>query len=415
MQDLYGYYRPDEGEFKVAGCAVTIDSPRAARRLGIGMVFQNFSLIPALTVWENVALFLDDLPWIVNPANLRRRMKALAERLRLNVDFRLPVGRLAVGDRQKVEILKQLLAGARLLILDEPTKVLAPQETVGLFRTMSELRAEGYGLIFITHKLHEVIACADRIVVMRQGRILGAMPKEQATEAGLLGLMFGEASIGAAQPSSAVAAGPREAALELDGVSSPSEPGAAALRDLSLRLRGGEILGVAGVSGNGQRELADLILGLRRASRGEMRLWGERANGWSVARIRESGVASIPDHPLALALVPGLTVRENLVLGGGRRYRRGLAFDWPRLTADMQQSAAGSHFPPQSFNTRAAVLSGGNQQRVVLTRELADGPKLIVALYPTRGLDARSAEAVRTAFCTARAAGGRGAIGLRGS
>ena len=133
-----------------------------------------------------------------------------------------------------------------------------------------------------------------------------------------------------------------------------------------------------------------------------MRLWGERANGWSVARIRESGAASIPDDPLALALIPGLTVRQNLVLGSGRRYRRGLDFDWPRLAADMQRSAARLHFPPPSFDVRAAVLSGGNQQRVVLTRELAHGPKLIIALYPTRGLDARSAEAVRAAFCDAR-------------
>ena len=172
---LYGYYRPDAGAFKVTGRAVTIDSPRAARRLGIGMVFQNFSLIPALTVWENVALYLDDLPWVISPDDLRRRMKGLAERLRLNVDFRSPVGRLAVGDRQKVEILKQLLAGARVLILDEPTKVLAPQETVGLFHTIEELKAEGYGLIFITHKLNEVMACADRIVVMRQGRVVGAI------------------------------------------------------------------------------------------------------------------------------------------------------------------------------------------------------------------------------------------------
>ena len=172
---LYGYYRPDAGAFKVAGRTVTIDSPRAARRLGIGMVFQNFSLIPALTIWENVALYLDDLPWVVSPNDLRRRMKSLAERLRLNVDFRSPVGRLAVGDRQKVEVLKQLLAGARVLILDEPTKVLAPQETVGLFHTIAELRAEGYGLIFITHKLNEVMACADRIVVMRQGRASSAL------------------------------------------------------------------------------------------------------------------------------------------------------------------------------------------------------------------------------------------------
>ncbi len=180
---LYGYYRPDAGEFRVSGRAVTINSPRSARRLGIGMVFQNFSLIPALTVWENVALFLDDLPFVVGPGDLRRRMKGLAERLRLNVDFGLLVGRLAVGDRQKVEILKQLLAGARVLILDEPTKALAPQETAGLFHTMAQLRAEGYGVIFITHKLHEVLACADRIVVMRHGRIVGEAPRERANEA----------------------------------------------------------------------------------------------------------------------------------------------------------------------------------------------------------------------------------------
>src|SRR5271166_1822786 len=402
---LYGYYRADAGLFRVAGRDVTIDSPRAARRLGIGMVFQNFSLIPALTVWENVALYLDDLPWVVSPNDLRRRMKSLAERLRLNVDFRSPVGRLAVGDRQKVEILKQLLAGARVLILDEPTKVLAPQETVGLFHTIAELRAEGYGLIFITHKLNEVMACADRIVVMRQGRVVGAMPRERANEASLIALMFAEPIESGARPASAATTGPREPALEFDRVGAAPEPGASALHDLSLRLAGGEILGVAGVSGNGQRELAELILGLRRPSRGEMRLWGERANRWSIARIRESGVASIPDDPLALALIPGLTVRQNLVLGAGRRYRRWLDFDWPRLAANMERSAARLHFPPPSFDVRAAVLSGGNQQRVVLTREFAHGPKLIIALYPTRGLDARSAEAVRAAFRDARQAG----------
>jgi general nucleoside transport system ATP-binding protein len=170
-------------------------------------------------------------------------------------------------------------------------------------------------------------------------------------------------------------------------------------------LRSGEILGVAGVTGNGQRELAELILGLRRPRRGTKLLWGEPATGWSVARIRARGVASIPDDPLALAAVAGLTVRENLALGDVRRYRAGLGLDWPRLTADMAKSVARLGFPPLAYDAPASVLSGGNLQRVVLVRELAHDPKLIVALYPTRGLDARSADALRTVLGAARDGG----------
>ena len=402
---LYGYYRPDAGEFRVEGRPVTIASPREARRLGIGMVFQNFSLIPALSVWENVALFLEDLPFAIGPADLRRRAAGLADQLRLSLDFRLPVGRLAVGDRQKVEILKQLLAGARVLMLDEPTKVLAPQETEGLFRTIATLRDEGYGLVFITHKLREVAACADRVSVMRQGRIVGTLPGAEASEATLLGLMFGDSSPPVARLPRAGATGLGATVLELDGISTAPDIGAAVLHDVSLALRAGEILGVAGVSGNGQRELAESILGLRRPRRGTKRLWSEDATGWSVARIRERGVASIPEDPLALAMIPGLTVRENLALGGGRRYRAGLGLDWARVIADMNESVARLRFPPLSFDARAAILSGGNQQRVVLTRELAHGPKLIVALYPTRGLDTRSARALRDLFAEASAGG----------
>jgi ABC-type uncharacterized transport system ATPase subunit len=402
---LYGYYRPDAGSFRVAGRPVTIASPCDARRLGIGMVFQNFSLVAALTVWENVALFLEDLPLVIGPALLRRRMQRLAERLRLSVDFRLPVGRLAVGDQQKVEILKQLLAGARVLILDEPTKVLAPQETEGLFRTIAELRAEGYGVVFITHKLREVMCCADRVVVMRQGRIVGTTSRREASEASLLGLMFGDMPSARPRPPASPDTAPRETALELERVTTLSDAGAVALCDLSLRLRGGEILGVAGVSGNGQRELAELILGQRQPSRGTKRLWGEDATGWSVARIREHGVASIPEDPLTSAIIPGLTVRENLALGNGRRYRTGFDLDWHNLEADMEKSRVRLGFPPLSLNVRMAVLSGGNQQRVVLTRELAKSPRLIVAVYPTRGLDTRSAEALRALFDEARGAG----------
>ncbi len=403
---LYGYYRPDAGEIRVSGRPASIASPRDARRLGVGMVFQNFSLVPALSVWENVALFLDDTPWAIGPGQMRRRMSGLAERLRLEADFRLPVGRLAVGDQQKVEILKQLIAGARVLILDEPTKVLAPQEAEGLFRSLAGLRDQGYGLVYVTHKLREVAACADRVVVMRQGQVVGSAAARQAGEAELIGMMFGAAT--APQPIAACSAPApkrRETVLTLEGVATPPRIGGAPLRDLDLQLHTGEILGVAGVSGNGQRELADLVLGLARPSRGVKALWGEDASSWTAARVRARGVASIPDDPSALALVPALTARENLGLGGGRRYRRGLGLDWPRLVGDMARSAARLRLPPIPYETKVFVLSGGNQQRLVLTRELAHDPSLIVALYPSRGLDARSAEALRTLLIEARAAG----------
>lgn len=399
---LYGFYRPDAGEIRVAGRVETIASPRDARRLGIGMVFQNFSLIPALTVWENVALFLDGLPWVLSPGALRRRMSHLAERLHLTVDPRLPVGRLAVSDQQKVEILKQLLAGARVLILDEPTKVLAPTEIDVLFRAIAELRDDGYGIVFITHKLREVTRCADRVAVMRQGRIAGTLPARDATEPSLLSLMFGDTTPFEQRPRRASSGG---IVLELKAITTAPAPGATVLRDLSLDLREGEILGVAGVSGNGQRELADVVLGLRRPIAGTRRLWGEEATRWSAARTRDKGIASIPDDPMAMAVVPGLTVRENLALGGGERYRAGLGFDWPGLEAEMDETAARLRFPALAYDSRAGVLSGGNLQRVVLTRELAHDPKLIVALYPTRGLDARSAESLRALLGERREAG----------
>jgi ABC-type uncharacterized transport system ATPase subunit len=401
---LYGYYAPDAGEIRVDGKRVEIASPRDARGLGIGMVFQNFTLIPALSVLDNVALFQKSLPVVVPRAEILERMRHYADRFRLAVDPWMPARRLAVGDQQKVEILKQLLAGARILILDEPTKVLAPQESEGLFKTLAELRAEGMGIVLITHKLREVLACADRIAVMRHGRVVGIVDRREAEQEKLLSLMFGDAPIQPAPPllDAADRYDRGTSALELIDASTVGGSGETPLRNISMKVRSGEIVGVAGVSGNGQRELGDLILGLQRPHAGTKLLWGEDASRWSIAMTREKGVAAIPDDPLALACVPGLTVRENLALGTGQRYRAGLGVDWQRLDADMQRSFARMGFPRPNFAARAATLSGGNLQRLVLTRELAHRPRLIVALYPTRGLDARSTLAVRALLRDAR-------------
>jgi general nucleoside transport system ATP-binding protein len=402
---LYGYYAADAGEIFVGGRRVAIASPRDARALGIGMVFQMFTLIPAMSVYENVALFLRNLPAVPRRAEILAQMRHYADRFHLSFDPWLPVRQLAVGEQQKVEILKQLLAHARILILDEPTKVLAPQESEGLFATIAELRAEGFGIVLITHKLREVLACADRIAVMRQGRVTGLLERSETTEEKLLTLMFGQpvAAPSPAEPTRRAINDDAPPTLELDGVSTSGS--GISLNHLSLKVRAGEIVGVAGVSGNGQRELADLIVGVRLPRVGRKLLWGQDASRWSIAEVREKGVAAIPDDPLTLACVPGMSVRENLALGTGRRYRTWLGVDWPKLDADMQRVFGRLGFSRPPFAAPIATLSGGNLQRAILVREFADAPRLIVALYPTRGLDARSTSAVHTLLRNARDGG----------
>ncbi|MGC8963739.1 MAG: ABC transporter ATP-binding protein [Candidatus Bipolaricaulaceae bacterium] len=405
MKILYGFYRADSGKIYVHGQEVQIRSPLDARKLGIGMVFQGFALIPALTVAENVALFMARLPRVLRPHNLHRVVEEASQRYGLELDPNAPVWQLSVGEQQKVELLKLLLAQARILIFDEPTKVLVPHEVEALFRVFAELRADGYSLIFITHKLREALACADRITVMRQGRVVGTVRPAEATEETLVNMMFGEHLAEVSRPPHG--RNPGEPVLELRHVHAPRQGIAPALEDLNLVVREGEIVGVAGVSGNGQRELGDVILGLLRIAKGRKIFRGEDATRWPPRKLIRAGIAFIPEDPLGMAVVPWFSVLENFALLDPSRFSlwMGLRLSWARVRDSLQRGFARLELTPPPPYARAATLSGGNLQRLVLGRELSRPYHLVVGLYPTRGLDVRSANAVRQALLCAKEEG----------
>jgi len=408
MKILYGFYRADRGEIMVNGERQNIRSPLDARRLRIGMVFQTFTLIPALSVAENVALYLPHLPAIPGRARIARQIREVSLRYGLDVDPGATVRDLCIGDQQKVEVLKLLLADARVLIFDEATRVLAPHEIESLFAVLKRLRDDGYSIVFITHKLREVLACADRITVMRRGRIAGTLSCSEATENTLISLMFEAAAPAemrtAAPGQRTVSATP---SLELRGVSAKARGGQTRLKEIDLELHSGEILGVAGVSGNGQRELGDVILGLLPCAAGQKLLFGEDATRWSAGHIRRSGIGFIPEEPLAMGVVPWMTVLQNAALGDLEKYSRcgGLALDWSAVRADVERSYGALGLSAPGPHTQARALSGGNLQRSILARELGRLPRLVVASYPTRGLDVVSATSARRLLATIRDSG----------
>lgn len=407
MKILYGFYRADAGEIALAGKPVHIRSPHDAQQLRIGMVFQEFTLIPAMSVIENVELFLPALGIVLNQQHIAHKITQIAERYHLPVKPWAIVGQLSVGEQQKVEVLKLLLADSRVLILDEPTKVLAPHEVEGLFQVFDKLKQDGYAIVLITHKLREVLACADHITVMRRGQVAGTLARAEASESALVSLMFGTAvpeQVTHREQTIVADAIPR---LELKNVETRGEGAAASLRNINLKIMPGEIVGVAGVSGNGQKELGDAVLGIEKCIRGEKFLAGKNATHWSVGRARANGVAFIPENPLGMATIPWLSLRENIALGDLRRYARrgGLALDWQAAQKDAAQSYSKLGLTSPPLYTPARSLSGGNVQRLVLARELGLDPQLIVALYPTRGLDVPSTNAAQRALVAARDAG----------
>jgi general nucleoside transport system ATP-binding protein len=395
---LTGLYRPDEGEIHLYGRPVHFDSPSDAIEAGIGMVHQHFRLVSPFTVAENVVLGEhreEARRFIVNPRRIERRVTDLGRRYGLAVDPGARVWQLSVGEQQRVEILKALYRDSRILILDEPTAVLTPQESGALFDTLRTMAAEGRTVIFISHKLHEVKAVADRVTVLRGGRNVATVAAADASSRELAALMVGR-QVELAQRQPRATQPQEEPALEVDDLSVRGDRGEEAVRGMSFLIRFGEILGVAGVAGNGQRELAEAITGMRPVAGGAVRVAGRRLRTGDPRTAIAAGIAHVPEDRLGTGVAPSLTIAENSVL---KTYReasvsRGPLVVWHRVRAVAADLMHRYRVQAPGTNARVRELSGGNLQKLVLGREFSGLPRVLIAASPTRGLDVGAIETV---------------------
>lgn len=403
MKILYGLYQPDEGVIRISGEAVRLRSPADALAHGVGMVTQHFALVPALTVLENVVLGKEPRGksgW----RSARERLESLARDYGLAVDPDTLVSRLSVGEQQRVEILKALYRDCRILILDEPTAVLTPQESQALFRTLRRFVARGLSVVFISHKLEEVLAVSDRITVLRDGRAVGCMAAASASRADLARLMVGREVRMPTSKASPVVGSQGEVVLEIENIEAVDARGLPVLRGISLDVRAGEIVAITGVAGNGQSHLVAVLCGVLRPTRGRIRVAGRDITGADPAAITRAGLGRIPEDRLH-GVVASMTVAQNIALEALDDFTgSGGILDIRRMTAHAADLIR-QYRIKATPQTRAGVLSGGNLQKVILARVLARRPRAVVAAQPTRGLDIGAMEYVHEQLLKQRAEG----------
>ena len=405
MRVLYGFYKPDEGEIRVRGEPVAITSPAAAIERGIGMIHQHFMLVNTLTVAENVALGTRSTRRPLTDLHaVSRRIAELSERYGLRVDPQALIWQLSVGERQRVEIIKALYRDVSLLILDEPTAVLTPQEVDDLFAVLRQMVADGRGLVFISHKIREVLELSDRITVLRNGRKVGTVLPSEVTRHGLAEMMVGH-ELPSQEPPAGNGRG--DARLVVRSLRVKGDRGIDAVRGLGLEVSGGEIVGIAGVSGNGQRELTEAIAGLRPAGGGSIDIEGTELVGLQPAQVRKAGLGFVPEERMRDGVVPAFSVAENLILidNAAPQFARWGFLRARAIRRHSEELVAEFDVKTPSLDTPARNLSGGNIQKLILARELSARPRVLLAAQPTRGVDVGAAHYIHERLIEQRDAG----------
>ena len=404
MNILSGLYKPDEGDIFVKSRRIQIGSPRHAIEAGIGMVHQHFRLVDNFSVAENITLGMSTPRFRLDMTAIEDEVLALSKKYGLQLDPQARIWQLSVGEQQRAEIVKMLYRGADVLILDEPTAVLTPQEARELFTTLDRMKATGRSIIFITHKLDEVMHVADRVTVLRGGRVAATVNKKDVTSRQLASLMVGKEHSTVLPDKETLQSEP---VLTLSDVTAYGDRGTLALDGVSLQVRAGEILGIAGVAGNGQRELTEAITGLRKARSGTMSLHGQDISNKTPLEIIGSGVSYVPEDRYGTGMAPNLSIVDNIILKSyrSRVMSKGPFIDYDAAKRQAKELVERFQVKTAGIHSEARLLSGGNAQKLLLGREISSDPKLLVAAYPTRGLDIGAAEAIRSILINQRTQG----------
>ncbi len=393
MNVLTGLYHPDRGSIEFDGNPVQFTSPRDSMACGIGMVHQHFMLVPAHSVFENILLALDGVPNFYKRKSYKQKIADLIKEFDLDLDLDTPVWKLSIGAQQWIELIKLLMRDCRLLILDEPTAVLTPQEAQRLFKVLMRLKEQGKSIIFISHKMREVMEISDRVTILKKGCSVDTLSRGDFDENRLASLMIGEDKIPEWQKNLQMS---DEIVLKIDQLSVRNDRGLADLDAFDLELKAGEILGIAGVAGNGQKALAEVLTGLKNASSGKIYAADQDITNSDARYSYVAGIAHIPEDRKAIGIAPDMSVDENLIM---KSFKNGSFSNW--IFQDRKAIRRNATEKIEQFAIKAGpdgtpvrYLSGGNIQKVIIARELSEDPAVLVALYPTRGLDIGSAEYV---------------------